>query len=109
MARHGDFRLDCLLSAELARAYKTSPEVYLMAAREPLEARVEGKAEARPARVVAPAPSLPDEGALRLPVDVVARTFLFLSMSASRNGDEISHADLVDLFLHGALSSDQSG
>jgi 2-haloacid dehalogenase len=33
LARHGDFRLDCLLSAELARAYKPSPDVYLMAAR----------------------------------------------------------------------------
>jgi 2-haloacid dehalogenase len=33
LTRHGDFRLDCLFSAELARAYKPSPEVYLMGAR----------------------------------------------------------------------------
>jgi 2-haloacid dehalogenase len=29
LARHGDLRFDCLLSAELARAYKPRPEVYL--------------------------------------------------------------------------------
>jgi 2-haloacid dehalogenase len=33
LARHGDLRFDCMLSAELVRAYKPSPEVYLMAAR----------------------------------------------------------------------------
>ena len=33
LARHGDLRFDCLLSAELARAYKPAPEVYLTAAR----------------------------------------------------------------------------
>jgi 2-haloacid dehalogenase len=33
LARHGDLRFDCVLSAELARAYKPAPEVYLMAAR----------------------------------------------------------------------------
>lgn len=33
LARHGALRFDCLLSAELARAYKPSPEVYLMGAR----------------------------------------------------------------------------
>jgi 2-haloacid dehalogenase len=33
LARHGDLRFDCLLSAELARAYKPEPEVYLTAAR----------------------------------------------------------------------------
>ena len=33
LARHGDLRLDCLLSAELAHAYKPAPEVYLTAAR----------------------------------------------------------------------------
>ena len=32
LARHGDLRFDCLLSAELARAYKPSPEVYRTAA-----------------------------------------------------------------------------
>jgi 2-haloacid dehalogenase len=32
LARHGDLRLDCLLSAELAHAYKPAPEVYLTAA-----------------------------------------------------------------------------
>jgi 2-haloacid dehalogenase len=33
LARHGDLRFDCLLSAELARVYKPAPEVYLTAAR----------------------------------------------------------------------------
>jgi 2-haloacid dehalogenase len=33
LARHGDLRFDCLLSAELARAYKPAPEVYQTAAR----------------------------------------------------------------------------
>lgn len=33
LARHGDLRFDCLLSAELARAYKPSPEVYLTGVR----------------------------------------------------------------------------
>jgi len=33
LARHGSLRFDCLLSAELARAYKPAPEVYLTAAR----------------------------------------------------------------------------
>jgi 2-haloacid dehalogenase len=33
LARHGDLRFDCLLSAELARVYKPEPEVYLTAAR----------------------------------------------------------------------------
>lgn len=32
LARHGDLRFDCLLSAELARAYKPSPQVYRSAA-----------------------------------------------------------------------------
>ena len=33
LARHGDLRFDCLLSAELARVYKPAPEPYLTAAR----------------------------------------------------------------------------
>ena len=33
LARHGDLRFDCLLSAEMAHAYKPAPEVYLTAAR----------------------------------------------------------------------------
>ena len=33
LARHGDLRLDCVLSAELAQAYKPAPEAYLTAAR----------------------------------------------------------------------------
>jgi 2-haloacid dehalogenase len=33
LARHGDLRFDCVLSAELARAYKPAPEAYLTAAR----------------------------------------------------------------------------
>lgn len=33
LARHGDLRFDCLLSAELAHAYKPAPEVYRLAAR----------------------------------------------------------------------------
>ena len=33
LARHGDLRFDCVLSAELARAYKPAPEVYRTAAR----------------------------------------------------------------------------
>ena len=33
LARHGDLRFDCLLSAELAHAYKPAPEVYQTAAR----------------------------------------------------------------------------
>jgi 2-haloacid dehalogenase len=33
LSRHGDLRFDCLLSAEMARAYKPAPEVYLTAAR----------------------------------------------------------------------------
>lgn len=33
LARHGELRFDCLLSAELAHAYKPAPEVYLTAAR----------------------------------------------------------------------------
>jgi 2-haloacid dehalogenase len=33
LARHGDLRFDCILSAELARAYKPAPEAYLEAAR----------------------------------------------------------------------------
>jgi 2-haloacid dehalogenase len=33
LARHGDLRFDCVLSAELARVYKPDPEVYLTAAR----------------------------------------------------------------------------
>lgn len=33
LARHGDLRFDCLLSAELARAYKPSAEAYTTAAR----------------------------------------------------------------------------
>jgi 2-haloacid dehalogenase len=32
LARHGDLRLDCVLSAELAHAYKPAPEVYRTAA-----------------------------------------------------------------------------
>jgi 2-haloacid dehalogenase len=32
LARHGDLRFDCLLSAELAHAYKPAPEVYRTAA-----------------------------------------------------------------------------
>jgi 2-haloacid dehalogenase len=33
LARHGDLRFDCVVSAELARVYKPDPEVYLTAAR----------------------------------------------------------------------------
>jgi len=33
LARHGDLRFDCLLSAKLARVYKPAPRVYLTAAR----------------------------------------------------------------------------
>jgi 2-haloacid dehalogenase len=33
LGRHGDLRFDCVLSAELARAYKPAPEVYETAAR----------------------------------------------------------------------------
>jgi 2-haloacid dehalogenase len=33
LARHGRFGFDCLFSAELTRAYKPAPEVYLMAPR----------------------------------------------------------------------------
>lgn len=33
LARHGDLRFDCVLSAELVRAYKPAPEVYEGAAR----------------------------------------------------------------------------
>ncbi len=33
LARHGDLRFDCVLSAELARVYKPAPETYLTAAR----------------------------------------------------------------------------
>lgn len=33
LARHGDLRFDCVLSAELAGAYKPDPTVYLTAAR----------------------------------------------------------------------------
>jgi 2-haloacid dehalogenase len=33
LTRHGDLRFDSLMSAELARAYKPAPEVYLTAAR----------------------------------------------------------------------------
>jgi 2-haloacid dehalogenase len=33
LARHGDLRFDCLLSAELAHIYKPDPDVYLTAAR----------------------------------------------------------------------------
>jgi 2-haloacid dehalogenase len=33
LARHGDLRFDCLLSAEMARVYKPAPEVYLTAVR----------------------------------------------------------------------------
>ncbi len=33
LARYGDLRFDCLLSAELARVYKPAPEVYLTGAR----------------------------------------------------------------------------
>jgi 2-haloacid dehalogenase len=32
LARHGDLRFDCVLSAELVRAYKPDPAVYLMGA-----------------------------------------------------------------------------
>ena len=33
LARHGDLRFDCVLSAELAHVYKPAPETYLTAAR----------------------------------------------------------------------------
>jgi 2-haloacid dehalogenase len=33
LARHGDLRFDCVLSAELARVYKPAPEAYRTAAR----------------------------------------------------------------------------
>ena len=33
LARHGDLRFDCVLSAELAHAYKPAPVVYQTAAR----------------------------------------------------------------------------
>jgi 2-haloacid dehalogenase len=33
LARHGDLRFDCVLSAELANAYKPAPQTYLTAAR----------------------------------------------------------------------------
>ena len=33
LARHGDLRFDCVLSAELAQAYKPAPEAYRLAAR----------------------------------------------------------------------------
>ncbi len=33
LARHGDLRFDCVLSAELAHAYKPAPEIYQTAAR----------------------------------------------------------------------------
>jgi 2-haloacid dehalogenase len=33
LARHGDLRFDCVLSAELARVYKPRPEVYLTGVR----------------------------------------------------------------------------
>jgi 2-haloacid dehalogenase len=33
LARHGDLRFDCILSAELVRAYKPAREAYLIAAR----------------------------------------------------------------------------
>ena len=35
LARHGDLRFDCVISAELAHVYKPAPEVYLTAARPP--------------------------------------------------------------------------
>jgi 2-haloacid dehalogenase len=34
LARHGDLRFDCLISAEMARAYKPALEVYLTAVRQ---------------------------------------------------------------------------
>ncbi len=33
LARHGDLRFDCLISAEMAQVYKPAPEVYLTAVR----------------------------------------------------------------------------
>lgn len=33
LARHGDLRFDCILSAELVKAYKPAPQTYLAAAR----------------------------------------------------------------------------
>jgi AcrR family transcriptional regulator len=47
----------------------------------------------------------PDRDALRLPADLAAETFLSLGMAAGRAGDRIGHAELVDLFLHGALAA----
>lgn len=47
----------------------------------------------------------PDQRALRLPVEAVAGTFLFISMSTGRIGGQVESAELVDLFLHGALAA----
>ncbi|NUW46285.1 TetR/AcrR family transcriptional regulator [Nonomuraea rhodomycinica] len=46
----------------------------------------------------------PDQDTLRLPLDLVAEGFLAISMAAGRAGATLSHPDLVDLFLHGALT-----
>ena len=46
----------------------------------------------------------PDQDALRLPVDTVAEMFMFISMAAGRGGEGRGHAELVDVFLHGAVT-----
>ncbi|HTJ34592.1 MAG TPA: TetR/AcrR family transcriptional regulator [Dactylosporangium sp.] len=46
----------------------------------------------------------PDQDTLRLPIEVVAEAFMFISMAAGRAGQHVGHAGLVDLFLHGAVA-----
>lgn len=45
----------------------------------------------------------PDQEALRLPVELTAEIFMFVTMSAGRAG--VDSTELVDLFLHGALTT----
>lgn len=50
-----------------------------------------------------------DQESLRLPAETVADLFTFISMSTGRSAHQVPPADLVDLFLHGALRPGEAG
>ncbi|SDI86138.1 regulatory protein, tetR family [Nonomuraea jiangxiensis] len=51
----------------------------------------------------------PERDSLRLPAERLAEAFQFLVMAAGRGPTPLTAAELVDLFLHGAMKDDRSG
>jgi 2-haloacid dehalogenase len=93
LARHADLRFDCLLSAELAHAYKPAPEAYWTAA------RLLGVAPAELLLVAAHARNIEGAREAGLRTAFVARPLEYGPDSAPPTdpGADVSVADLLEL------------